>query len=124
MLPRKLGSRLIVVLLASLLITQGLLPFCPTKVSLAAEAPPEVKVENYLIADSRTGRVLASKDAESPHIPASLTKIMTLYILFDEISAGTSASKIWSPCPRKRATGGQDVHPCRQRSSVGRPGRV
>ncbi|MGI6666422.1 MAG: D-alanyl-D-alanine carboxypeptidase family protein [Bacillota bacterium] len=111
MLSRKLGSRLIVVLLASLLITQGLLPFCPTKVSLAAEAPPEVKVENYLIADSRTGRVLASKDAESPHIPASLTKIMTLYILFDEISAGNISLEDMVPVSEKAwATGGSKMY--------------
>ena len=89
MFSRRFGSRVLVVLLASLFIAQGTLIVLPARVTLAAESPPEVNAENYLIADSKTGRILASKNEDLPHIPASLTKIMTLYILFDEISAGT-----------------------------------
>ncbi len=111
MLSRKFGSRLIVVLLVSLLVSQGVVPAFTTKVSLAAESPPEVNVENYLIADSRTGRILASKDAEAPHIPASLTKIMTLYIRFDEISAGKISLDDMVPVSEKAwATGGSKMY--------------
>lgn len=85
---KRIGSKLIALFFAFLMVAQGgLLLFSP-QIALAAEAPPQVNVENYLLADFRTGRILASKDAEYPHIPASLTKIMTLYVLFDEISAG------------------------------------
>lgn len=35
-----------------------------------------------------TGRILYEKNSHAPRYPASLVKIMTLYILFDEIAAG------------------------------------
>jgi D-alanyl-D-alanine carboxypeptidase len=44
--------------------------------------------EAYLAIDVNTGRVLASKNADSLRHPASLTKMMTLYVLFDAVEAG------------------------------------
>ncbi len=38
--------------------------------------------------DANTGKVLYSSHADSPRYPASLTKIMTLYLLFDYIAEG------------------------------------
>ncbi|HHN72638.1 MAG TPA: D-alanyl-D-alanine carboxypeptidase, partial [Thermopetrobacter sp.] len=38
--------------------------------------------------DARNGRVLYARNADSPRIPASITKVMTLYVLFSEIRAG------------------------------------
>jgi D-alanyl-D-alanine carboxypeptidase len=38
------------------------------------------------VVDDKTGRVLFSKNADAPRHPASLTKMMTLYILFEELS--------------------------------------
>lgn len=38
------------------------------------------------VVDDKTGRVLYSKNADAPRHPASLTKMMTLYILFEELS--------------------------------------
>jgi len=66
----------------------ALSPIWGSSVALAAEAPPDVKADNILVADLKTGRVLFSERADDPHIPASLTKIMTMYVLFDEIEAG------------------------------------
>jgi D-alanyl-D-alanine carboxypeptidase (penicillin-binding protein 5/6) len=110
MFSRRFGSRVLVVLLASLFIAQGTLIVLPARVTLAAESPPEVNAENYLIADSKTGRILASKNEDLPHIPASLTKIMTLYILFDEISAGTiSLDDMVSVSEKAWATGGSKM---------------
>ena len=37
------------------------------------------------VVDDKTGRVLFSKNADAPRHPASLTKMMTLYILFEEL---------------------------------------
>ncbi len=54
----------------------------------AASLPPEVNAEAYLVADFLTGRVLLSENTETPLIPASLTKIMSMYIVFDAISTG------------------------------------
>ena len=38
------------------------------------------------VVDDKTGRVLYAKNADAPRHPASLTKMMTLYILFEELS--------------------------------------
>lgn len=41
-----------------------------------------------IVIDNHTGRVLYSRNADSYRYPASLTKIMTLYMLFDHLRAG------------------------------------
>jgi len=40
---------------------------------------------SWFVIDAATGQVLAENHSEELHYPASLTKLMTLYILFDEI---------------------------------------
>lgn len=57
----------------------------------AAPEPPEIEADSYLLADLKTGRVFMSRDIDTPQVPASLTKIMTLFIVFDEISQGRLA---------------------------------
>jgi D-alanyl-D-alanine carboxypeptidase len=41
-----------------------------------------------VVVDAHTGTVLFERDSQLPRYPASLTKMMTLYMLFDEIKAG------------------------------------
>jgi D-alanyl-D-alanine carboxypeptidase len=41
-----------------------------------------------IIVDANSGKVLQAKDADSLRHPASLTKIMTLYMLFERLEAG------------------------------------
>lgn len=41
-----------------------------------------------LVMDARTGEVLHSRNADTPLHPASLTKMMTLYLVFNEVEAG------------------------------------
>jgi len=50
--------------------------------------PPEVAARAYLLMDVTTGQVLAAKDPDAPVEPASLTKLMTAYIVFDALKAG------------------------------------
>jgi serine-type D-Ala-D-Ala carboxypeptidase (penicillin-binding protein 5/6) len=50
--------------------------------------PPEVAARAYLLMDVTTGQVLAAKDPDQPVEPASLTKLMTAYIVFDALKAG------------------------------------
>ncbi len=45
--------------------------------------PPEIAARAYLLLDMTSGQVLASKDADKPVEPASLTKLMTAYLVFD-----------------------------------------
>jgi D-alanyl-D-alanine carboxypeptidase len=40
------------------------------------------------VIDANNGKVLFSKNADEPRFPASLTKMMTLYMLFDAMKAG------------------------------------
>ena len=41
-----------------------------------------------IVVDSASGEVLYAKRADSPRYPASITKIMTLYLTFDALAAG------------------------------------
>ncbi len=59
-------------------------------VAVAAPDPPDIKADGYLVTDFKTGRVLMSKNPDQALIPASLTKIMSMYVLFDAIKAGSA----------------------------------
>ncbi|QXL84302.1 D-alanyl-D-alanine carboxypeptidase family protein [Comamonas sp. NLF-1-9] len=48
---------------------------------------PEVAARNYLVMDLTSGQILASKDIDVPIEPASLTKLMTSYVVFDALRA-------------------------------------
>jgi D-alanyl-D-alanine carboxypeptidase (penicillin-binding protein 5/6) len=51
----------------------------------------ETAAKQALIVDYQTGSVLLEKDADVPIHPASMTKLMTLYILFDQLKQGKLA---------------------------------
>lgn len=51
-------------------------------------APPIIGAKSYLIIDSRTGHELASLNADAPLAPASLTKLMTTYVVFNALKQG------------------------------------
>jgi serine-type D-Ala-D-Ala carboxypeptidase (penicillin-binding protein 5/6) len=48
---------------------------------------PEVAARAYLLLDVTANQVLVEKDADAPVEPASLTKLMTAYIVFDALRA-------------------------------------
>ena len=50
--------------------------------------PPAVDARAYILVDSHTDKILASKDAVARMEPASLTKLMTTYIVFQELAQG------------------------------------
>ena len=50
-------------------------------------AAPEVAAKSYLLLDVTANQVLAAKNADSPIEPASLTKLMTAYLVFDALKA-------------------------------------
>jgi D-alanyl-D-alanine carboxypeptidase (penicillin-binding protein 5/6) len=49
--------------------------------------PPEIAARSYLLVDVTANQVLASRDADTPVEPASLTKLMTQYLVFDALRA-------------------------------------
>ena len=48
---------------------------------------PEVAAKSYLLMDVTSNQILASKDIDSPVEPASLTKLMTGYLVFDALKS-------------------------------------
>lgn len=50
--------------------------------------PPEVAVRSFLVLDVTTNQILASREPDMEVEPASLTKLMTAYIVFDALRAG------------------------------------
>lgn len=51
-------------------------------------APPQLAASSYLLVDAATGKVLVEHNANQPLPPASLTKMMTSYIVSSEIYDG------------------------------------
>ena len=49
--------------------------------------PPEVAARSYLLLDVTANQILAAKDIDSPVEPASLTKLMTEYLVFDALKS-------------------------------------
>ena len=50
-----------------------------------APQPPEIAARQYLLIDLSSQQVLAERDADAVADPASLTKLMTAYLVFNEI---------------------------------------
>jgi D-alanyl-D-alanine carboxypeptidase (penicillin-binding protein 5/6) len=67
---------------------------CLAETPAAAAAPitipsaPQVDARAYIVVDYRSDKILAAKDAVARMEPASLTKLMTAYIVFQELAAG------------------------------------
>lgn len=51
-------------------------------------SPPQIAAKAYLLVDVNTGKVLVEENADEQLAPASLTKMMTSYIVSEEIEAG------------------------------------
>lgn len=60
-----------------------------TAFSLAAQAqaplPPEIAARNYVLIDLTAHKTLAEREADVPQDPASLTKLMTAYVVFNAL---------------------------------------
>jgi len=91
-LRRALGAALTLALGCALAVlspataaTQGAAPGAPS-----ASVP--VSAEAVVLIDLETGKVLYEKNAEEDRAPASLVKMMTLYIAYDELRAAFEAA--------------------------------
>jgi serine-type D-Ala-D-Ala carboxypeptidase (penicillin-binding protein 5/6) len=60
----------------------------PTAAPMTIPTAPQVDARAYVVVDYRTDKILAAKDAVARMEPASLTKLMTAYIVFQELAAG------------------------------------
>lgn len=59
-----------------------------TRAETLVPSPPELSATAYFLMDANSGAVLAEHNADIPLPPASLTKMMTAYVLASEIEAG------------------------------------
>ena len=61
-----------------------------SSISAAAILPtaPQVNATSYLVMDYDSGRILAQKNIDNREKPASLTKMMTVYIVAEELDSG------------------------------------
>ena len=75
-------NRLLLKLLALLLACAPLLP-----AHAQAPVPPEVAAKAYLLLDVGSDQVLAERQADVRADPASLTKLMTAWLVFDALKA-------------------------------------
>ena len=69
----------------------SLLLIAPVATLYAAELPqipppPAIEARAFILMDAKSGRILAEQNADDRLEPASLTKIMTAYITFQELS--------------------------------------
>ncbi|OYY18297.1 MAG: peptidase [Burkholderiales bacterium 35-55-47] len=60
---------------------------CVLQAQAQVPQPPEIAARAYLLVDLTAQQTLAELDADKPIEPASLTKLMTAYIVFDALKA-------------------------------------
>ena len=66
-------------------------PPAPAPAELPVPPPPVVTGEAWLLMDFASGQVLAGENVHQRHEPASLTKVMTSYVVAAELKAGRIA---------------------------------
>ncbi|MGY0797479.1 D-alanyl-D-alanine carboxypeptidase family protein [Lysobacter sp. A286] len=60
----------------------------PASESLPVPPPPEVVGEAWVVMDAASGNVLAGENIDAPLPPASITKVMTSYVIAAEMAGG------------------------------------
>ena len=82
------GSKLKITLLATALLVSTS-PFATADDAIQFNiAPPQLDAQTFILMDYHTGAVLAAKEPDQRQAPASLTKIMTSYVVGDAIKQG------------------------------------
>ena len=64
-----------------------ILAFVCFAASAQVPQPPEIAARSFLLLDVTANQMLAARDIDSPVEPASLTKLMTQYLVFDALRA-------------------------------------
>lgn len=81
---RRTGKRIVVwFILGWLILHAGFM--C---MSMCVWAAPDIATPSYILMEASTGQVICEQDADTQRSPASITKIMTLLIIFEHIKSG------------------------------------
>lgn len=78
-------KRIITWVLLLMLITAEI---CPVKIQGAVQSTPEISAPGAVLMEPSTGTVLYEKNGEEQRSPASITKIMTLLLIFEALEDG------------------------------------
>lgn len=62
--------------------------WCASVSAAVVPAPPRLGVRAYILMDAGSGQIIAADDADMAVEPASLTKIMTVFVAAEELSGG------------------------------------
>ncbi len=91
------------------LLVSLLLPAAACALPSQTPAAPVLAARSYVLYDSTSDQVLVSQNADAHMEPASLTKLMTAYLVFDALKYGTLSpqQKLSVPAVALRTTGGE-----------------
>ena len=78
----------------------------PRYAPVAAGAVPNSPAFSAIVVDANSGRTLYSADENGLRHPASITKVMTLYLLFEKLESG--AMTLQTPIPISQHAAGQE----------------
>ena len=70
-------------LLFATLLSGGVATAAPPEIP-----PPDIEAPAWVLVDHDSGQMLAGRNSEKPLAPASLTKLMTAYVLFGQLKTG------------------------------------
>src|SRR5215218_6119736 len=74
--------------LAAAMAFGGAIPSAMAQVPYLSLIPQNSSKYAAIVVDARTGEVLYGKRADAPRYPASITKVMTLYLTYEALAAG------------------------------------
>src|SRR5215831_16101659 len=72
----------------TVLIVLSLLTFATARAGAPIPKPPDVAARAYILVDHFSGKVIAEQRADDRMEPASLTKLMTSYVIFKALKEG------------------------------------
>jgi serine-type D-Ala-D-Ala carboxypeptidase (penicillin-binding protein 5/6) len=78
-----------------------ILAFFCSGVAAQVPQPPEIAARTYLVLDVTANQMLAARDIDVPVEPASLTKLMTAYLVFDALRSKKIDLKQTLPVSRR-----------------------
>ena len=91
--------------LTAALVSLALL--CLAPLTGAAQVPFETRAPNILVTDLGTGQVLIDRNSDVPLPPASMSKLMTMLLLFEAIEDGrVTMETTWTVSQRAHEMGG------------------
>ena len=83
---------------------------CLAPLSGAAQVPFETRAPNIHVVDLNTGQVLIDRNSDVPLPPASMSKLMTLLMLFEAVEDGrVTMDTVWTVSERAHAMGGSTM---------------